>query len=247
MFDPLRLGRSIRAIRIRLGLRQSDVAAAARVSRSFVSSVERGQARGASIGKLAAVCVALGADLDVWIRWRGEGLDRLLDEGHATLVDQVVAKLRGGGWDVALEVTFNEFGERGSIDVLAWHPDSRSLLVVEVKSVVPDAQGTLAPLDRKTRLAPKIARDRGSDPVSVSRLLVIREGPTNRRRVARFGELFKAALPHRNAEVRRWIARPDGPLAGLLFLSYDKRDGTRRTTAGRTRVRTRRMAPNLRK
>ncbi len=133
------------------------------------------------------------------MRWRGEGLDRLLDEGHAALVDPVVGVLRSCGWEVALEVTFNEYGDRGSIDVFAHQPATHDLLVVEVKSVVADAQATLSPLDRKVRLAPNLARDRGWLDGRVSRLLVVGEGRTNRRRVERFAGLFDARA------ARTWV------------------------------------------
>ena len=243
MLDAARLGRSLRAIRIRLGLRQEDVASRAGVSRSFVSKVELGRASSSDFSLLDRVCRAVGADLDLRVRWRGEGLDRLLDEGHAALVDAVVALLPAADWEVALEVTFNEYGDRGSIDVFAWHAARRAVLVVEVKSVVADAQGTLSPLDRKVRLGARLARARGWEPTAVSRLLVVEDGPTNRRRLARFESMFAAALPSRNRAVRRWIAEPVGRIDGLLFLSYATRGGTRRTTAGRTRVRRRREAP----
>ena len=236
MFDPQRIGRSLRAIRIRLGLRQVDVAKRASVSRSFVSNLERGLARATDLSRIERVCRALGADLDVRIRWRGEGLDRLLDEAHAALVDAIVAVLRSAGWVVELEVTFNDYGDRGSIDVLAWHPLQRALLVIEIKSVIADAQGTLAPLDRKVRIAPKLARVRGWAPASVSRLLVVGDHATSRRRVARFGSLFAAALPARGNVLRRWLATPAGATAGLLFLSDSTVGGARRSTAGRLRV-----------
>jgi HTH-type transcriptional regulator/antitoxin HipB len=240
VFDPMRIGRSLRAIRVRLGLRQADVAGRARVSRSFVSNVERGRTQSTDLTRIEAVCRALGADLDVRVRWNGEGLDRLLDEGHAALVDIIVAQLRAAGWDVALEVTFYVYGDRGSVDVLGWHPLTRALLVVEVKSVIADAQGTLAPLDRKVRLAPQIANARGWNPSSVNRLLVVGDTTTNRQRVARFDGLFRAALPDRGRMLRRWIRRPAPSMAGLWFLPDSPHGGTRRTTAGRMRVNRRR-------
>jgi transcriptional regulator with XRE-family HTH domain len=236
VFDPLRIGRSLRAIRVRLGLRQVDVAIRAGVSRSFVSNLERGLSRSSDISRIEAVCVALGADLDVRVRWRGEGLDRLLDEGHAMVVDRLAALLNADGWQVSLEVTFNDYGDRGSIDIFAWLPETRSLLIAEVKSVVADAQGTLAPLDRKARVAPKLARERGLDPGSVSRLLIVGDTSTNRRRIARFEALFGAALPDRGWTVRRWLAAPSGSISGLLFLPDSIGDGTRRAAAGRSRV-----------
>lgn len=169
-------------------------------------------------------------------RWRGEGLDRLLDEAHAVLVDRVVRELRAAGWDVAVEVTFNHFGDRGSIDVFGWHPKTASVLVVEVKSVVPDSQATLMPLDRKARLGLVIARDRGLQGTSVSRLLVVGDRTVNRRRVHRLESLFDAALPLRGHAVRRWLKAPTDSMAGLLFLSDSPPGGIRRAPAGRLRV-----------
>jgi len=234
--NRLRLGRSPRALRIRLGWRQADVAIAAGASRAFVSKVERGLIMHSDLDRLERICQALGADLDVRIRWRGEALDRLLDEAHATLVDRMVGELRAAGWDAALEVTFNEFGDRGSVDIAAWHPGTRSILIVEVKSVVADAQGTLLPLDRKTRLGTQIGRSRGWEIESVSKLLVIADGSTNRRRVARLASMFDAALPVRNREVRRWLRSPGGAIAGLLFLPDAPTGSVRRRSAARQRV-----------
>jgi transcriptional regulator with XRE-family HTH domain len=171
--DGLRIGRSVRAIRIHHRWRQADVAERAHVSRSFVSKIERGQIRASDLDRLERVCLALGAELDLRVRWRGEGLDRLLDEAHAILVDRFVRELVASGWEAAVEVTFNHFGDRGSIDIFGWHPTTRSILVVEVKSVVPDSQGTLMPLDRKARLAPVIGHERGRQSTTVSKLLVV--------------------------------------------------------------------------
>lgn len=236
MFDSGRIGRSIRVIRIRAGWRQQDLANRAGVSRSFVSKVETGQAATADMARIQRLCAAIGADLDVRVRWHGEGLDRLPDEAHATIVQGLVALLSKRGWQVWLEVTFNVYGERGSIDVLGWHPPTRTLLVGEVKSVIADAQGTLAPLDRKVRLGARIARERGLDPAVVGRLLVVADRTTNRRRIARFGELFGAALPATGWAVRHWLAGPAGALAGLMFLSDSPASNIRRVSTGRIRV-----------
>jgi transcriptional regulator with XRE-family HTH domain len=234
--DRLRIGRSLRAIRIRLGWRQQDLADRAGVSRAFSSKVERGLIGRSDLDRLERVAAALGADLDVRIRWRGEGLDRLLDEAHAALVDRLVAELQRAGWQVALEVTFNEYGDRGSIDVMGWHPATRSILINEVKSVVPDSQATLMPLDRKVRLGAKIARDRGWDAMTVSRLLVVADRTVNRRRITRLSTMFDAALPVRGRAVRRWLRDPAGSMSALLFLSDSPAGSTRRAASGRQRV-----------
>jgi hypothetical protein len=168
---------------------------------------------------LATVVAALGGRLSVRILYQGEGLDRLRDRAHARVVEAVVGDLVANGWLVATEVSFNVFGERGVIDILAFHPPTGSLLVVEVKTVVPDVGGMLATLDRKVRLAPDIARERGWAVQSVSRLLVMRDTATARRRVAEHASTFAAAFPTRTVGVRRWLRNPAGRLYGLRFLS----------------------------
>ena len=202
--------------------------------------MERGLIGDVDLDHLDRMCNALGADIDLRIRWRGEGLDRLLDEAHATLVDHVVRELQGLGWETAVEVTFNDYGDRGSVDVLGWHQVAGALLVVEVKSVVPDAQATLMPLDRKARLGRKIGLVRGWEAVTVSRLLVVADRPINRRRIARLASTFEAAFPARGRSIRRWLRVPVGSIAGLWFLSDSPARGVRRASAARLRVNPRR-------
>jgi len=170
---------------------------------------------------LQRIADAVGARLDVRLSWNGEALDRLLDSGHAALVEQAVRRLGAEGWLSSVEVSFNVRGERGSIDILGFHPDTGTVLVVEVKSVVPDVQATLMTLDRKARLAREVARDRGWVATRVGRLLVIAESRTSRRRIETHRALFEAALPSRAIAVRSWLRSPDGQpaFAGLLFLS----------------------------
>ncbi|HET7830462.1 MAG TPA: hypothetical protein VFL03_12950 [Candidatus Limnocylindrales bacterium] len=159
--------------------------------------------------------------------WQGEGLDRLLDAAHAGLVDRVVELLRANDWQVIPEATFNIYGERGSIDILAFHPASGSLLIVEVKSVVPDMQGLLASLDRKDRLARQIAGMHTWSPRSISRLIVLPEDRTARRRVTEHAATLDAAYPDRTIAVRRWLRDPEGRISGLVFVSGAKRAATR--------------------
>ena len=165
------------------------------------------------------------------LTWQGEGLDRLLDAKHAATVEQVVSILTLAGWLVATEVSFNIYGERGSIDILAFHRTSRVLLVVEVKSVVPDVQATLVTLDRKERLAVEIARGRGWHGVAVARLLVIRESRTARRRIEEHAATFGTMFPDRIGRIRSWLKGPDprSPLRGLWFLPNGPQEVARRS------------------
>jgi transcriptional regulator with XRE-family HTH domain len=155
--DRLRFGRAVRALRQRRGLTQTQLGDRLGWSRSKVSRIERGRLAGVTYDDLERLAAELDAGLRLDLAWRGAGLDRLIDERHATLVDAVVRWLAGASWIVAVEASFSEFGERGSIDVFACHP-SGALLVVEVKASIGDANQTLIGIDRKVRLAPAIAR-----------------------------------------------------------------------------------------
>lgn len=235
--DLLRTGRAYRAPRIRKGWRQADLSGLAGVSRQLIAKIESGRIEDVQVGSLRRIGNALGASIDIVVRWRGEGLDRLLDAAHAGLVDTVVERLRRAGWQTIVEASFSIRGERGSIDVLAFHAPSGTLLIVEVKSVVPDSQAMLHAVDRYVRLGPEIARERGWTCSAVGRLLVIGESTTARRRVQLLASTYESAFPHRGARVSVWLRRPVGPMSGLIFVPFATQGGTTNRVTGRQRVR----------
>lgn len=219
--DVIRFSRAVRLLRRRRGWRQVDLAAAARLSRGALARIEQGHADRVTVATLEHLLAPLGARLRISIDWNGEALDRLLDAAHAGLVDAILRLLEPRGWVCSPEVSFNLRGERGSVDVLAWHRASGTLLVVEVKSVVPDLQATLSSLDRKARLGREVARERGWTATRIGRLLVLPEDRTARRRVNQHATTFATALPDRGPAVRRWIRDPgsSAAFAGVLFVS----------------------------
>jgi transcriptional regulator with XRE-family HTH domain len=220
--DAVRFGRGVRALRRRRRWRQRDLAAAAGCSPALITRVEGGRGDVVTPRSLERIAQALGARMLLRLDWNGEALDRLLDADHASIVEAAVRLLRSSGWIAQAEVTFALGGERGSVDIIAWHQSTGHLVVVEVKSVVADAQDTLSKLDRKARLAVRIA-PAGWRVRAVGALLVIGESRTNRRRIGSLGETFAAAYPERNIAVRRFLRAPATrpaarPIRGLLFL-----------------------------
>jgi transcriptional regulator with XRE-family HTH domain len=234
--DPIRVGHSLRALRLRRRWRQVDLARRVRVSASTISRIERGHLDGVSIGALRRAADALDASLDVRLRWNGEAVDRLLDHAHAELVEAFVVRLRDLGWETAVEASFSIRGERGSIDILAFYRATGVVLAVEVKSVVPDAQAMLVAIDRKARLAPEIAAVRGWTAVAVARLLVIGDSAMTRRRVRALDGTLRSTFPSRGWEVNRWLSRPEGRLAGIIFLPYSHAVHGRTSTTGMYRA-----------
>jgi len=236
--DDLRIGRLFRAVRRRLRWRQADVAGRAGVSQQLVSLIEAGRLEAVTVRTLRAVAAVLGIRLPFAPQWRGGAGDALIDARHAAIVNATVAILRASGWICVLEYSFSHYGERGSVDILAWHPLLRALLIVEVKSRVFDVQALFAGVDRKARLLPQlVARERGWRPLVVGRLVVLEESQLNRSVVRRHADAFEAALPARSRQVRQWLRQPSGPLAGLWFLTLTTPVGGKRKFGGTQRVR----------
>jgi len=90
-------------------------------------------------------------------------------------------------WAHAPEVAFSSYGERGVIDILAFHARSQSLLVIELKTEVANVEDLLAVMSRRTRLAKTIASGLEWDASTVSAWVVIAESNASRRRVAGSG------------------------------------------------------------
>ncbi|MHB8399990.1 MAG: helix-turn-helix domain-containing protein, partial [Candidatus Limnocylindrales bacterium] len=125
MNDP-RFGAAIRALRRRRRWRQVDLAAAAGTSQSVISQLEAGRLDGTRVSTVRSVAAALDATIAMELRWRGAATDRLLDERHAKLNGSLAAMLARHDWLVEPEVSYSRFGERGSIDLLAWHVSTAS-------------------------------------------------------------------------------------------------------------------------
>jgi transcriptional regulator with XRE-family HTH domain len=238
--DDAPLGRRFRALRHRLGWRQEDLATRAGVSRGLISLIERGRIDEVTTRRLRRVGRELDAEYVAVLRWRGGDLDRLMDEGHATLVGRAAAILRADGWEVQIELSYSVYGERGSIDILAWHAPTRLLLVIEVKTEFVALEATLRKHDEKARLAAQIARERlGWNALGTARLLVLPSTSTARRRVDRHAAVMDVSYPLRGASLRRWMAAPSGSHAGLLFIDVDQARTTGRAPISRKRVRRR--------
>jgi hypothetical protein len=123
-------------------------------------------------------------------------------------------------WETTIELTFSEYGERGSIDIFGHRRSARAVAVCEVKSTFGALEELNRSLDVKVRLAPKLCRDRfGWTPDHVARLLIVPEVSSVRRVVAAHRATMDSLYPARSREVRNWLRRPVGSIAGIWFLS----------------------------
>ena len=145
-------------------------------------------------------------------------------------------RLAALGWETWVEASFNSFGERGRIDVLAFEPQARLLVVVEVKTAFGDLQDTLGRLDAKTRLARAVATERGWAAARAVPMLVVADTRTSRRVVAAHASLF-GGFDVRGRAAQAWLRHPAGAMPrGLLW--FAKRPDSHGVTIGsRERVR----------
>ena len=211
------VARSLRAIRRRKGWSQQRLAAQLDISQSELSRRERGSLEDCSVAEVERWGVALGAHVSLDVREDGER--RLTDERHARLQNWLVGVLRQHRWSVLVEHSFNHYGDRGRIDVLAHHPIDNALVVVEIKTRIDDVGDVLGRLDVKRRVAPILAREQRWPISAVVPMLLILEHRTNRRRVVDHAPVF-AGYPMRAQPATAWLRRPRGPApAGILVFA----------------------------
>lgn len=220
-------------------MRQSDLAARSGISASLVSLIERGHLDRISLRVLRRVGAALDIRVDLFARWRGGELDRLINAGHSALHESVARSFASlPDWDVTPEVSFAIYGERGVIDLVAWHARSRSLIIIELKTDLVDVQEAIGTLDRKRRLATRICQERGwPEPATVSSWLILADSSANRRRLARHASVLRLALPTDGRTMRAWLRNPGSAVAALSFLAYSTPRGAMSGPPARQRVR----------
>jgi len=190
-----------------------------------------------SLQMIRAIGTACGLRVELLARWRGGELDRLLAGSH-----EAVSRWLAGfaGWEFAPEVSYSIGGERGVVDVLGWHPETRSLLVLELKTQVIDVGDLMSAMDRRRRLATRMAIERGwlgGDTVrglgggkrgsavdgsgagsgtrpTVSVWVLVAEGSTNRRRVRAHESVLRRAFPEDRQRLAEWLRDPLAPAQG---------------------------------
>ena len=182
-----------------------------------MSLIERGDLESVTFDALQRVVDAVEGRLVLDVQWAGAELDHLLDAGHAALAEWLAAFLRQHGWEVHPEVSFNHFGDRGRYDLIAFHPLSRCLLVVEIKTAIGDVQDLLGRLDVKVRLSRRSAQSFGWRPSAVVPMLLVADDGTNRRRVGDHPTLFARFQP-RGRQASAWLRDPAASSAGGLLV-----------------------------
>lgn len=210
------IGRFFRMSRYRRDWTQNELSMRAGISETVISRIEGGQASRYRLRVIQRHGDALGLRVEIQVTGRGGEAARLLDDEHAAIVEYVAAALAAEGWIVELEPSFSVYGERGRIDLLAYHPETGTLLIVEVKTEVTDLQALFGSLGVKERLAPQLATARGWKVARAATLLAVADVERNRRTVRAHPTLFSRFERH-GMRIRAWLHRPRAETSSLLL------------------------------
>ena len=101
---------------------------------------------------------------------------------------------------------------------MAWHASTGIVIVVELKTAIVDINDLMSTMDKRRRLALKIANDMGWNAKAVATWVVVAPGRSNDRALAEHATVLRAKFPGDGRSMRRWLARPAGEVAALSFL-----------------------------
>jgi hypothetical protein len=170
-----------------------------------------------TLDMIRRVSAALDVRVDLVPRWRAGDLDRLLNAKHSQLHELVARWFTDElpAWVLAPEVSYAIYAERGVVDIVAWHPGRRAILVIELKTDIVDVNQLIGKVGEKARLIRQIVRERGWDPLTVSSWVIVAAGRTNRARLAAHRSVLRAAFPADGRAVRAWLADPIGSISAM--------------------------------
>jgi transcriptional regulator with XRE-family HTH domain len=228
-----RLGRLFHLLRTRTGLTQEELAVATQIPVRDISRLETGHCGLVLFERIRRLFLEVEARTRITVWWNGAAADRLLDERHADVLERAARVLSAFGWAVPTELSFNEYGERGSIDLFGHRRDAAAVLVGEVKSAIGSLEELNRTHDAKARLAPKLCRDRfGWTPRFVGRVLIVPDESTIRRVIAAHHQTMHGVYPARSREVRTWLKQPNRTIGGIWFLSNPRARRTGSASSG---------------
>ena len=217
-----------RKVRLELRLTQGAVADAAYVSRGYVAAIEAGTAN-PTLDVVERIGTVLGLEADLVLR-PPTLIEpaRQRDLVHARSIAYVERRLRAAGWETAREVEIVQARSHGWIDIVAFHPRSESLLVIEIKTRLVDLGSVERQVGWYARAASDVARRTGWMPRRIVTWLLVLASAEVDRVIAINNQLLGAAFPMRAREMLEWLSDGRHPLTsrGLAMIdpSSKRRD-----------------------
>jgi transcriptional regulator with XRE-family HTH domain len=206
----IKVGWIIRDLRRAIGWSQREVARRSGVSQPLICAIETGRATNLTFASVTRILAAMGSELliDASRPFLGDR-ERQRDPAHARCTNHVVRRLEAAGWRTATEVEVGGDRSRGWIDVLAWHPSSHVVLVVEVKTELHDLGAIERTLNWYEREAWAAARRQGWVPRRVTPVLLLLATDAVETRLAANRQAIELGFPVRAPALTLIIAGMD--------------------------------------
>lgn len=214
----MKIGDRVRVVRLKRRLTQVDVATAAGLRPIEVSHLERGVLDELTIGMMRRIVAVIGMHIDLVPKWKSVDLEREMVGAHDALQAAVLRLIRATPrWVAEAEVTYSFFGDRGAIDILAWHEASRTLLIIELKTLLVEPAGIKRRNDERRRRGPEIGAERGWRPQAVAVWVILTDTRTNRARAARNADILLSPHTIDGRAMRAWLRNPSGAVDALSY------------------------------
>ena len=216
--------RLCRDTRVMLDITQAELAAAVGVSRAHIASIESGRAN-PSLDLAWAIADRLGIDLQLAASAPLVVDRRRSDLVHARCAGYVERRMHGSGWLVAREVEVMLGRSHGWIDLLAFHPTSRLLVIVEIKTRIVDIGAVERQIAWYEREALDVARRLGWRPRRTSAWLLLLASDEVEAALSIHRELLRRSFPDRAPVMRRIAANQSATAAkrGLALIDPTSR------------------------
>lgn len=236
---PFRLtfGQACRDVRTGLDVELPAVAASVGITPSYLGRIERGLANPTS-DVVERLCDTLGIHLvpdvsGIVVRGRRGG-DGPRDTVHARCSACAERRMRSIGWHIAREVEVIDGRYHGWIDLLAFHPVTGRLLIIEIKTRLDDIGAIERQVRWYERLAPTIAAERGWVARSTTSLVLLLASHENEQAIRVGRDALGLSFPVRGMDVldvpaagSRGLALIDPRRRGRTWLMRPAIDGRR--------------------
>lgn len=222
------IARAVFELRTSLGWTQAELGQRAGVSQPLVSAVESGRLGDLTFSTAVRLLDAMGARLTIAVDPPYLGARRFqLDAAHARCIGHVARRLEAVGWKVAREVEVGGDRSRGWIDVLAFHPATGLVLVIEVKTELHDLGQIERTLGWYEREAWAAARRQAWRPRRVVGTLLLLATEANDERIASNRDTLSTGFPIRAAALTTCLSTGVAPDRGRSLALIDPRSKRR--------------------
>ncbi len=213
--------RTSRDARVRLRLTQRQVADSVGVSRGYIAAIE-GSLANPSLDVVDRISRALGLEAELVLRPPLVlGAHGQRDLVHARCTGYVERRLRTAGWRTAREVELILGRSHGWIDVLAFHPRSETLLVIEIKTRLDDLGAIERHLGWYGRSAGDTARRLGWQPRRITSWLLVLASDEVEGVIRHNSDLLARAFPLRARAMLEWLSAGNDSVTGRGLAMLD--------------------------